>query len=513
MKITEENFISDAHFDVLLRHALLEKEQLFNNQTLETMGQNILAADYAESTDSVSASNDQTIVEKLAKDFNSGGSKFRLNIFLLSIFTVVTIVTVIFFTSKNQLFISQSNSNSVVTKDNATSETANSLFPQELIENPLPRTNPAMIVIFDSAKKEDSFAIQNINNGNPYNISTILHIPEDRSLHYEDVPTLTEVQKKQTAKDKLKMIRDIANPKKKVYSIVPSGKTPVNGVITTVHAFYIKNSEVTNFEYRTFLNDLLVQGKFDDYLLAKPVSGGWKTAGIPKFEDLYFESITYKDFPAVNMTRKGAELYCKWLTNEVSAAIQNKEVKWPGMTAGKTLYTDFRIPTNVEWIYAARGGDSTSLKYPWGKTIPDSVHNRRGCFLCNFNYTSSKDYFKGVTICPGFGKLKQGGFHQPIITSAGMAIDTLLTAPVYSYNPNTTGQYCIMGNVSEMAWTYDVGTKTLGPARAMGGNWNSYVDNIRIEAAEQYVGLIEASAYIGFRPIMTFIVKRNLTLK
>lgn len=431
MKTSEENFISDAHFDVLLRHALLGQEKLFNEQTLETMANNALTL---VNVSAISETKGNTIIEKLTADFKSSGTKFRWNILLLSLFTFATIIAVIYFTSQKRASITQTNTVQVVTKNNPIPDAVNTIAHHEFTENPLPIINPVMVAIMDSAKKEDSVLIHNINNGNVSGIPTALHIPEDKTLHYEDVPTLTDVQKKQTAKDKMKMIHDIANPKKKIYSLVPSGKTPVNGVMTTVQAFYIKNSEVTNFEYRTFLNDLLVQGKFEDYLLAKPVSGGWKSAGIPLFEDKYFENPAYNDFPAVNMTRKGAELYCKWLTTEVSAALQSKEIKWAGNSESSKLITDFRIPTNVEWIYAARGGDSTAMKYPWGKVVPDSVHNRRGCFLCNFNYSSSKDYFNGMKICPGFGKLKQGGFNQPIVTSAGMAIDTLLTAPVYSYN-------------------------------------------------------------------------------
>ena len=89
-----------------------------------------------------------------------------------------------------------------------------------------------------------------------------------------------------------------------------------------------------------------------------------------------------------------------------------------------------------------------------------------------------------------------------------MAIDTLLTAPVYSYNPNKTGQYNMLGNVSEMVTVYDFSTHTFGPVRAMGGNWNSPVTEVLIESPEQYIGIEAASPYIGFRPIITFLGKK-----
>ena len=50
--------------------------------------------------------------------------------------------------------------------------------------------------------------------------------------------------------------------------------------------------------------------KLFGYARNKPVSGNWKTIGVPKFEDVYWQNAKYNEFPALNMTRKGAELYC-----------------------------------------------------------------------------------------------------------------------------------------------------------------------------------------------------------
>ncbi|HET6992553.1 MAG TPA: SUMF1/EgtB/PvdO family nonheme iron enzyme, partial [Bacteroidia bacterium] len=444
----------------------------------------------------ISETKGETVIEKLTADFRSGGSKFRLNIFLLSLLMLATIAAVVFFTSRKQEISTTAKTIPVVIKDNPKTETNIPVIPKEIIENPLPRANPVIVAFLDSSNDGDSTPIQNLNTVSSSSIPSTLHIPEDFSLHYEDIPSLSDDQKKQTEKDKLKMMRDIA--KKKTYGNLPPGKTYYNGSLQKVDGFSIENSEVTNLEYRTFLNDLLTQGKFDDYLLAKPVSGQWKNTGIPEFEDVYFENAAYNSFPAVNMTRKGAELYCEWLTNSMKDAITKKEVKWSG-----NKMPDFRLPTNLEWIYAARGCDTTALKFPWGRTIPDSVQNHNGCFLCDFNYTISKDRFEGKHICAGYQRLKQGGYHHTIITTAGLAIDTLITCPVYSYNPNTCGQYCMMGNVSEMVWTYDVSNPSAkGVARSMGGSWYSDVSNILIDAPEQYVGVTDAKPFIGFRPVM-----------
>src|ERR1041385_7935949 len=268
-----QNILSDQQFDLLLSHALLAHEQFFsaNEKTMETMAQEII------NTPAIPAHENLSVIERLVADFNRG-TKFWLNAFLLLFLLGGTLAAILSYNSP------KGNNNPVKSgfitgkdEEKNNPEPLQSINAQELASNPLPVINPAILALTDTN---------------------------------EEIPTLSEAVKKQTAKDKMKMIKDMANPKKKVYGYIPMGTTKIDGAAVSIMAFYIKNSEVTNFEYRTFLNDLLMQGKYDDYLLAKPVSGGWKAAGIPMFEDKYFENEKYNDFPAVNMTRKGAELYC-----------------------------------------------------------------------------------------------------------------------------------------------------------------------------------------------------------
>ena len=102
------------------------------------------------------------------------------------------------------------------------------------------------------------------------------------------------------------------------------------------------------------------------------------------------------------------------------------ELKDAGLTAADAVLTDgegneYRLPTEAEWEYAARGGLS-GAKYPWGGPY---TRNKKGCFLANFkplrgNYISD------------------GGF---------------TTVPVGTYEPNGFGLYDMAGNVAE--WTGD----------------------------------------------------------
>src|ERR1041385_6017926 len=299
-----QNILSDQQFDLLLSHALLAHEQFFsaNEKTMETMAQEII------NTPAIPAHENLSVIERLVADFNRG-TKFWLNAFLLLFLLGGTLAAILSYNSP------KGNNNPVKSgfitgkdEEKNNPEPLQSINAQELASNPLPVIKPAILALTDT---NEEMHISQIINENPEKyIPTTLHIPVDTSLAYEEIPTLSEAVKKQTAKDKMKMIKDMANSKKKVYGYIPMGTTKIDGAAVSIMAFYIKNSEVTNFEYRTFLNDLLMQGKYDDYLLAKPVSGGWKAAGIPMFEDKYFENEKYNDFPAVNMTRKGAELYC-----------------------------------------------------------------------------------------------------------------------------------------------------------------------------------------------------------
>jgi formylglycine-generating enzyme required for sulfatase activity len=184
------------------------------------------------------------------------------------------------------------------------------------------------------------------------------------------------------------------------------------------------------------------------------------------------------------------------MTSSMKAAIAKGEVKWNGRAMPV-----FRLPDNAEWIYAARGGD-LSIQTPWEK-YSGGHQNSHGCYLCNFNYSISKDKLsENITQDKNAHCLSATPPKWPIVTTAGRSVDTLLTAPVDSYNPNSKGAYCMLGNVSEMVWTRGA-ENTPAVARSMGGSWFSHVDNVLIEAPEQYAGVTEARPYIGFRVVMT----------
>lgn len=121
----------------------------------------------------------------------------------------------------------------------------------------------------------------------------------------------------------------------------------------------------------------------------------------------YFSHPAYDDYPVVGLTWPQANAFCNWRSKIWNGGKEN------------TFQDEFRLPTEVEWEYAARGG-ITNAMYPWGGPY---IRNAKGCLLANFK--------------PGRGNYPEDGGQY--------------TLPVDAYDPNGYGLYNMSGNVSE--WT------------------------------------------------------------
>src|SRR3989338_5705442 len=158
---------------------------------------------------------------------------------------------------------------------------------------------------------------------------------------------LTEEEISATNKQKKSMLKALSKFDKKSYAYIPTGTFDYAGKQVSVQSFYMQTTEVTNLEYRTFLFDLLIQGRKDDFLIAKPDQAQWAAiygGGMKPYEENYFSHEAYNKYPVVNISRAGAELYCKWLTEEYNKAATKK---------GQSLINDIRIPSRTEWVFAA----------------------------------------------------------------------------------------------------------------------------------------------------------------
>jgi hypothetical protein len=305
------------------------------------------------------------------------------------------------------------------------------------------------------------------------------------------LPNLTPNEIKANHKQKKKMIDRLIKGDRNTWVFIPSGNMVHKGENKTIQSFRMRSTEVTNLEYRTFLFDLLIEGKTDDFLKARPIQSMWRKRfsngnGNDPMVENYFSHPAYNEYPVVNITRKGALMYCEWLTNEANKTLRQ---------SGKPEIEPLRLPMEMEWVYAAMGNIPNSKN----ASGTDSIKNAKGCYLANYScleennaqYDSILRYYipKDKN---GFNLIDDGGFH---------------TVNGSSYNPNPFGLYCMSGNVSEMIVRKNVSTGAFGEG-TIGGSWMSPAQFLRFDAPEEWpFELNGPSPMIGFRPVYTFIAK------
>ncbi len=159
-----------------------------------------------------------------------------------------------------------------------------------------------------------------------------------------------------------------------------SNERPVREVC--VDAFFIGKYEVTNEQFRKF----------------RPEHNSAAYEGLPQNGDKQ---------PAVNVSWEDAVAFAKWLSEK----------------SGKT----YRLPTEAEWEYAARGG--TRLNRFWGDNPDDA------CRFANVADLSAKTRWRSWMTHYCDDKF-------------------LVSAPVGSFEPNSFGLHDMLGNVWE--WVEDV---------------------------------------------------------
>jgi formylglycine-generating enzyme required for sulfatase activity len=194
----------------------------------------------------------------------------------------------------------------------------------------------------------------------------------------------------------------------------------------------------------------------------------------------YFWMPGYAEYPVVGVTWEQANAFCHWRTSFL------KDV-------GGLMTNAYRLPTESEWEYAARGGRKMAM-YPWGDKY---ARDAEGCFLANF-----KPY--------------RGSYYDD------MGVSTMAVKQFY---PNDFGLYDMAGNVAE--WTAsaysaiaNVSVHDMNPSYSYnarkddpdilkrkvvkGGSWKdvSYYLQCGVRTYEyQY----ESRSYIGFRCVRSYI--------
>ena len=195
----------------------------------------------------------------------------------------------------------------------------------------------------------------------------------------------------------------------------------------------------------------------------------------------YFWHPAFDDYPVVGVDWHMANAFSYWRTK-----------LWNAYEDGP-ISEDFRLPTEHEWEYAARGGRALA-PFPWGGYY---TRNAKGCLLANFK--------------PGRGDYPEDG--------------GLYTVKADAYFPNDYGLYNMAGNIAE--WTssayyenaysfiHDLNPDIRYDAKdddpeadkrkvTRGGSWKD-VSHFLQTGSRHFEYQDTTKSYIGFRCVLTFL--------
>jgi gliding motility-associated lipoprotein GldK len=227
----------------------------------------------------------------------------------------------------------------------------------------------------------------------------------------------------------------------------------------------ISRSEVIRKEALAIYPDTTVWIRDFDYSYNEPMHND------------YFWHEAYSNYPVVGVSHQQAQAFCQWRT-----LLKNSYKK----SKGDEFVNSFRLPSEAEWEYAARGG-LEGATYPWGGPY---TKNDRGCFMANF-------------------KPLRGNY---------AADQALYTVEADSYEPNDYNLFNMSGNVSEWVMSsyqessYEY-SSSINPnvndvankrKVVRGGSWKDVAYFLQVSSRD-YEYADSARSYIGFRTVQDYM--------
>lgn len=205
-----------------------------------------------------------------------------------------------------------------------------------------------------------------------------------------------------------------------------------------------------------------------------------------RYMKLYFSNPVYDDYPVVGVTWEQANAFCNWRT----------EYLLRGIGGAARQIQRYRLPTEIEWEFAARGKEGNP--FPWEAK---EVKSEDGCYYANFK--------------PDRGNYTKDG--------------NLITSRVGIYSANSNGLYDMAGNVAE--WTSTVYTEAgvesmsdmnpelkynaakedpyrLKKKSVRGGSWKDPESMIR-SAWRSYEYQNQPRSFVGFRCVRSMVNDRK----
>ena len=262
----------------------------------------------------------------------------------------------------------------------------------------------------------------------------------------------------------------------------------------------IRNQAVMISKDTAWIDD---DGKIVRQTITRPLTGPWdflntyivnifpdttcwvndfQNADNERYMKLYFNNPAYDEYPVVGVTWEQANAFCMWRTNFLLKGI-----------GGQAKYIQrYRLPSEIEWEYAARGKEGNP--FPWES---GEVKSDKNCFYANFK--------------PDRGNYTEDG--------------SLITSKCGAFSSNSNGLYDMAGNVAE--WTSTVYTEAgvesmsdmnpelkynaakedpyrLKKKSVRGGSWKDPESMIR-SAWRTYEYQNQPRSYIGFRCVRSMV--------
>ena len=191
----------------------------------------------------------------------------------------------------------------------------------------------------------------------------------------------------------------------------------------------------------------------------------------------YFHHTAFDNYPVVGVSWIQAKAFSDWRTQYLNQF--NKESK-------KSKAPTFRLPSEAEWEYAARGG-LESATFPWGGPY---TKDDRACYLANF-------------------KPLRGDY---------AADEALYTVEADAYEANDYGLYNMSGNVAEWVNTSyqpasyeymssinpNMNSRENNRKVIRGGSWKDVSYYLRVSTRD-YEYADSARSYIGFRTVQDYL--------
>lgn len=341
--------------------------------------------------------------------------------------------------------------------------------------NPItPRLNWNKAIPWKNPNEDEERAIESVFRTNP--ITGMRELDPEQMVYRYEVYNMTEAVKRKHRLDPTRRDYNTDHPVPDTNPLISKDTAYVDdeGII---HRETITRELTGDYD---FLNTYIVNIYPDTTCWVNDFENSYNE----QYVRMYFSHGGYNDFPVVGVSWEQANAFCAWRTDYLRRSL------------GKYgMYVEpYRLPTEAEWEYAARAGESGN-KYPWEGDLP--MEEKDGCFYANFK--------------PMEGNYVKDG--------------NLITSRVGTYSPNDFGLYDMAGNVSEWtstAYTESIDQKTsdLNPEYrydaakedpykmtrkiVRGGSWKDVSHNVRSDL-RMWEYQNEQRSYIGFRCVRSTI--------